>query len=246
MAGHSKWANIKHRKAAQDKKRGKLYTTLIREITVAARLGGGDVEANPRLRAAVDKALGANMPKDTIERAIARGAGGGEGADVEELVYEGYGPGGVAILVEAMTDNRNRTVAEVRHAFSKYGGNLGTDGSVAYLFKRTGVINFAPGADEEQILEVSLDAGADDIEAEDDGAISVITPWESLGQVVDRLKADSLAPDHAEVTMLPDTYAPCDAELAEKVLRLIDALEDLDDVQNVFSNGEFPQSALEG
>jgi YebC/PmpR family DNA-binding regulatory protein len=246
MAGHSKWANIKHRKAAQDKKRGKLYTTLIREITVAARLGGGDIEANPRLRAAVDKALGANMPKDTIERAIARGAGDGEGADVEELVYEGYGPGGVAILVEAMTDNRNRTVAEVRHAFSKYGGNLGTDGSVAYLFKRLGVVNFAPGADEEQILEIALGAGADDIEAEDDGAISVVTPWENLGHVVDRLKADSLVPDHAEVTLLADTSTPCDAELAEKVLRLIDALEDLDDVQNVYSNGEFPQSALEG
>jgi len=245
MAGHSKWANIKHRKAAQDKKRGKLYTTLIREITVAARLGGGDGEANPRLRAAMDKALGANMPKDTIERAIARGAGGGEGADVEELVYEGYGPGGVAILVEAMTDNRNRTVAEVRHAFSKYGGNLGTDGSVAYLFKRCGVINFAPGSDEEQIMDIALEAGAEDIEAEDDGAISVITPWEMLSDAVDQLKAASLAPDHAEVTMLAETYTPCDTELAEKVLRLIDALEDLDDVQNVFSNGEFPQNAWE-
>ena len=246
MAGHSKWANIKHRKAAQDKKRGKLYTNLIREITVAARLGGGDVEANPRLRAAVDKALGANMPKDTIERAIARGAGDGEGADVEELVYEGYGPGGVAILVEAMTDNRNRTVAEVRHAFVKYGGNLGTDGSVVYLFKRLGVLNFAPGADEERIMDVALDAGADDIESEDDGAISVVTPWEALSQVVERLKGASLTPDHAEVTMLADTHLPCDQELAEKVLSLIDALEDLDDVQNVFSNGEFPQSALEG
>ena len=159
MAGHSKWANIKHRKAAQDKKRGKLYTKLIREITVAARLGGGVVDDNPRLRAAVDKALGANMPKDTIERAIARGAGGGEGNDVEELVYEGYANGGVAILVEAMTDNRNRTVAEVRHAFNKYGGNLGTDGSVAYLFTRQGVINFAPGADEEALMDIALEAG---------------------------------------------------------------------------------------
>lgn len=245
MAGHSKWANIKHRKAAQDKKRGKLYTTLIREITVAARLGGGDSDANPRLRAAMDKALGANMPKDTIERAVARGAGGGEGADVEELVYEGYAPGGVAILVEAMTDNRNRTVAEVRHAFGKHGGNLGTDGSVAYLFKRRGVINFAPGADEEQIMDVALEAGADDIDAEDDGAISVLTPWERLSDVAARLKAAGLSPDHAEVTMLADTYSPCDADTAEKVLRLIDALEDLDDVQNVFSNGDFPDSALE-
>ena len=245
MAGHSKWANIKHRKAAQDKKRGKLYTTLIREITVAARLGGGDADSNPRLRAAIDKALGANMPKDTIERAVARGAGGGEGADVEELVYEGYGPGGVAILVEAMTDNRNRTVAEVRHAFGKHGGNLGTDGSVAYLFTRRGVISFAPGADEERIMDVALEAGADDIEAEDDGAISVMTPWEQLGDVVDQLKDADLSPDHSEVTMLADTYNPCDADTAEKVLRLIDALEDLDDVQNVFSNGEFPDSALE-
>lgn len=246
MAGHSKWANIKHRKAAQDKKRGKLYTTLIREITVAARLGGGDADSNPRLRAAVDKALGANMPKDTVERAIARGAGGGEGADVEELVYEGYAPGGVAILVEAMTDNRNRTVAEVRHAFTKYGGNLGTDGSVAYLFNRRGVINFAPGADEDQVMEIALEAGADDIDAEDDGALSVLTPWERLSDVVAQLKAGDLEPDHAEVTMLADTYNSCDVEAAEKVLRLIDALEDLDDVQNVYSNGEFPDSALAG
>ena len=156
MAGHSKWANIKHRKAAQDKKRGKLYTKLIREITVAARLGGGMVDDNPRLRAAVDKALSANMPKDTIDRAVQRGAGGGEGNDVEELVYEGYASGGVAILVEAMTDNRNRTVAEVRHAFSKHGGNLGTDGSVAYLFNRLGVINYAPGQDEEQVMDIAL------------------------------------------------------------------------------------------
>ncbi|MBH79390.1 MAG: YebC/PmpR family DNA-binding transcriptional regulator [Gammaproteobacteria bacterium] len=246
MAGHSKWANIKHRKAAQDKKRGKLYTTLIREITVAARLGGGDADSNPRLRAAVDKALGANMPKDTVERAVARGAGGGEGADVEELVYEGYAPGGVAILVEAMTDNRNRTVAEVRHAFTKYGGNLGTDGSVAYLFNRRGVINFAPGADEDQVMEIALEAGADDIDAEDDGALSVLTPWERLSDVVAQLKAGDLEPDHAEVTMLADTYNSCDVEAAEKVLRLIDALEDLDDVQNVYSNGEFPDSALAG
>tara|TARA_A100001037_G_scaffold81572_3_gene73627 strand:+ start:22977 stop:23717 length:741 start_codon:yes stop_codon:yes gene_type:complete len=246
MAGHSKWANIKHRKAAQDKKRGKLYTTLIREITVAARLGGGDADSNPRLRAAVDKALGANMPKDTVERAVARGAGGGEGADVEELVYEGYAPGGVAILVEAMTDNRNRTVAEVRHAFTKYGGNLGTDGSVAYLFNRRGVINFAPGADEDQVMEIALEAGADDIDAEEDGALSVLTPWERLSDVVAQLKAGDLEPDHAEVTMLADTYNSCDVEAAEKVLRLIDALEDLDDVQNVYSNGEFPDSALAG
>ncbi|MDB3937027.1 YebC/PmpR family DNA-binding transcriptional regulator [bacterium] len=245
MAGHSKWANIKHRKAAQDKKRGKLYTKIIREITVAARLGGGEAADNPRLRAAVDKALGANMPKDTIERAIARGAGGGDGNDVEELVYEGYGPGGVAVLVEAMTDNRNRTVAEVRHAFSKAGGNLGTDGSVAYLFTRQGIINFAPGADEEQIMEVALEAGADDILSEDGGAISVTTPWESLNEVVDALVAADMSPDHSEVTMVASTTTEFDHEMAQKVLNLLDVLEDLDDVQEVYSNGDFPASAFE-
>lgn len=245
MAGHSKWANIKHRKAAQDKKRGKLYTKIIREITVAARLGGGEAADNPRLRAAVDKALGANMPKDTIERAIARGAGGGDGNDVEELVYEGYGPSGVAVLVEAMTDNRNRTVAEVRHAFSKAGGNLGTDGSVAYLFTRQGIINFAPGADEEQIMEVALEAGADDILSEDGGAISVTTPWESLNEVVDALVAADMSPDHSEVTMVASTTTEFDHEMAQKVLNLLDVLEDLDDVQEVYSNGDFPASAFE-
>jgi YebC/PmpR family DNA-binding regulatory protein len=245
MAGHSKWANIKHRKAAQDKKRGKLYTKIIREVTVAARLGGGDVADNPRLRAAVDKALGANMPKDTIERAVQRGAGGGEGSDVEELVYEGYGPGGVAILVEAMTDNRNRTVAEVRHAFSKAGGNLGTDGSVAYLFSKQGVISYAPGADEEQIMDAALEAGAEDFDAEDDGALSVTTRWETLADVVETLSAADLVPDHAEVTMVASTTTECDDVLAEKVLRLIDALEELDDVQEVYSNGEFPASAFD-
>ncbi|MBV27824.1 MAG: YebC/PmpR family DNA-binding transcriptional regulator [Gammaproteobacteria bacterium] len=245
MAGHSKWANIKHRKAAQDKKRGKLYTKLIREITVAARLGGGVVDDNPRLRAAVDKALGANMPKDTIERAIARGAGGGEGNDVEELVYEGYANGGVAVLVEAMTDNRNRTVAEVRHAFNKYGGNLGTDGSVAYLFTRQGVINFAPGADEEALMDVALEAGAEDIEGDEDGAITVTTPWENLNAVVGQLTEAGYEPDHSEVTMVASTTSPCETEQARKVLTLIDALEDLDDVQEVYSNGEFPDEAYE-
>ncbi len=246
MAGHSKWANIKHRKAAQDKKRGKLYTKLIREITVAARLGGGEPDDNPRLRAAVDNALGANMPKDTIERAVARGAGGEEGGNVDELVYEGYASGGVAVLVEVMTDNRNRTVAEVRHAFTKHGGNLGTDGSVAYLFNRHGIISFAPGADEEKIMDVVLDAGAEDVESEEDGAVTVVTPWEQLGRVVDALKAGSLEPDHSQVTMVPSTYSLCDEELAEKVIRLIDALEELDDVQNVYSNGDFPATVLDG
>ena len=245
MAGHSKWANIKHRKAAQDAKRGKLWTKLIREIAVAARLGGGDTADNPRLRAAVDNGLGANMPKDTIERAIARGVGGQDGNDVEELVYEGYASGGVAVLVEVMTDNRNRTVAEVRHAFSKFGGNLGTDGSVAYLFSKLGVINFAPGADEELIMDIALEAGAEDLESEEDGSILVTTPWEKLSDVVESLKARELAPDNAEVSMVPSTYAACDQDLAEKVLRLLDALEELDDVQNVYSNADLSDAVLD-
>ncbi|MFV2089306.1 MAG: YebC/PmpR family DNA-binding transcriptional regulator [Pseudomonadales bacterium] len=245
MAGHSKWANIKHRKAAQDAKRGKLWTKLIREIAVAARLGGGDPADNPRLRAAVDNGLGANIPKDTIERAIARGAGGQDGSDVEELIYEGYASGGVAVLVEVMTDNRNRTVAEVRHAFNKFGGNLGTDGSVAYLFNKQGVINFAPGADEELIMDAALEAGAEDIESEEDGSILVMTPWEMLSDVVAALKAQALVPDNAEVSMVPSTYTPCDQELAEKVLRLLDALEELDDVQNVYSNADLSDAVLE-
>jgi len=245
MAGHSKWANIKHKKARVDAKRAKLWTKLIREITVAARLGGGDPNDNPRLRAAIDNGLSGNMPRDTIDRAITRGAGGGEGTNPDELVYEGYAPAGVAILVEAMTDNKNRTVAEVRHAFSKYGGNLGTDGSVAYLFKKQGVINYAPGADEDKLLEVALEAGADDLEMEDDGAATVLTSFEAFGGVVDGLRAAELIPDNAEVTMLPDTTIPCSEEDAIKVLKLIDALEELDDVQNVYSNGEFPESAFE-
>ncbi len=245
MAGHSKWANIKHKKAKVDAKRGKLWTKLIREITVASRLGGGEPDDNPRLRAAVDTGLSANMPRDTIDRAIKRGAGGGEGTNPDELVYEGYGPTGVAILVEAMTDNKNRTVAEVRHAFNKYGGNLGTDGSVAYLFKKQGVINYAPGADEEKLLDVALEAGAEDLEMEDDGAATVLTSFEAFGAVVDGLRAAELEPDNAEVTMLPDTIIPCSEEDAIKVLTLIDALEELDDVQNVYSNGEFPESAYE-
>jgi len=244
MAGHSKWANIKHKKARQDAKRGKIYTKLIREITVAARMGGGDPSDNPRLRLAVDKALGANMPKDTIERAIARGAGGLDESNVEELTYEGYGPGGVAILVEVMTDNRNRTVAEVRHAFSKHAGNLGTDGSVAYLFNKQGVVSFAPGADEEKVMEIALEADAEDIDIDEDQSISVITRWEQLGDVVDALTAAGLPPDDAEVSMVPTTTVVCDQEQAQSVLKLIDVLEELDDVQNVYSNGEFPDSVL--
>lgn len=244
MAGHSKWANIKHHKARQDAARSKIWTKLIRELTVAARLGGPEVADNPRLRAAVDKALGSNMTRDTIDRAIARGVGGVDGAHVEELSYEGYGAGGVAIYVEAMTDNRNRTVSEVRYAFNKCGGNLGTDGSVAFLFRRQGVITFAPGAVEDAVLEVALDAGADDVVAHDDGSITVTTTPELLMSVVDALQARHLVPELADIDRVPTTTVPCDIETAEKVLRLIDMLEDLDDVQNVYSNAELPASML--
>ncbi|MEM9741932.1 MAG: YebC/PmpR family DNA-binding transcriptional regulator [Pseudomonadota bacterium] len=245
MAGHSKWANIKHRKARQDAKRGKLWTKIIREVTVAARMGGGVIEDNPRLRLAVDKALGANMPKDTIDRAIKRGAGGQEGDNVEELTYEGYGPGGVAVLVEVMTDNRNRTVAEVRHAFSKHGGNLGTDGSVAYLFNRAGVIRYEPGADEDALMEAALEAGATDFEYDEEGA-TVTTAWEELGQVVDVLTAAGFSPASAEIEMIPTTQTPCERDLSETIVTLIDALDDLDDVQNVFSNASLDDAVLTG
>ncbi|KZX58523.1 hypothetical protein A3709_18560 [Halioglobus sp. HI00S01] len=239
MAGHSKWANIKHRKAAQDAKRGKVFTKLIRELVVAAKQGGPHPEDNPRLRAAVEKALGANMTRDTIDRAIARGAGTNEADNMEELTYEGYAPGGVAVLVEVMTDNRNRTVAEVRHAFTKRGGNLGTDGSVAYLFSRVGQIGFAPGADEEQVMEVALEAGAEDITAHEDGSLDVTTPWEEFGTVKMALEAAGLKPAGGEVTMIASTTVPmADAGSAESILALIDALEDLDDVQNVYTNAD--------
>ena len=246
MAGHSKWANIKHRKAAQDAKRGKVFTKLIRELTVAAKQGGPAVEDNPRLRAAVDKALGANMTRDTIDRAIARGAGTNEADDVEELTYEGYAPGGVAILVEVMTDNRNRTVAEVRHAFSKRGGNLGTDGSVAYLFARKGQFSFPPGTDEERLMEVALEAGAEDIQTADDGSIEVITAWEDFSAVKSALEQAGLAAESGEVTMVASTTVPVDESGAESVMGLIDALEDLDDVQNVYSNVDIPDAVLAG
>jgi YebC/PmpR family DNA-binding regulatory protein len=244
MAGHSKWANIKHRKAAQDAKRGKLFTKLIREITVAARLGGPEVEDNPRLRAAVDKALGANMPKDTIERAIKRGAGEDDGTQYETLRYEGYAPGGVAIMVDCLTDNRNRTVAEVRHAFNKAGGNLGTDGSVAYLFSRQGVITFAPDTDEDHVMEPALEAGAEDIVTEGDGSVEVLTTPEAFFTVRDALMAAGLEPEHAEVTERPATTVSLEGEEAGKALGLMDALEDLDDVQNVYTNADFDEESL--
>ncbi len=236
MAGHSKWANIKHRKAGQDAKRGKVFTKIIRELTVAAKMGGGNVADNPRLRAVVDKALGANMTRDTVDRAIARGAGTAENENLEELVYEGYGPGGVAILCETLTDNKNRTVAEVRHGFSKFGGSLGTSGSVAYLFERTGVLSFAAGADEEMIMELALEAGAHDVVSHDDNTIEVRTTLESFGPTQDALAASDLRSENAEMTMIASTEVELDLAGAEKLLKLVEHLEDLDDVQNVYSN----------
>lgn len=241
MAGHSKWANIKHRKAAQDAKRGKIFTKLIREITVAARMGGGEPADNPRLRAAVDKALGQNMTRDTIDRAIKRGAGGDDDANMEEITYEGYGKGGVAVLVETMTDNVNRTVAEVRHAFSKFAGNLGTSGSVAFLFSKRGEIFFEPGVDEDKLMEVALEAGAEDVEENEDGSFLVITtPDKQFGDVIDALREAGLEFADAEVTMHPSTEAELDADTAETVQKMIDMLEDLDDVQNVYTNASWP------
>ena len=244
MAGHSKWANIKHRKAAQDAKRGKAFTKLIRELVVAAKQGGPAPEDNPRLRAAIDKALGANMTRDTIDRAVARGAGTNEADDMEELTYEGYAPGGIAILVEVMTDNRNRTVAEVRHAFTKRGGNLGTDGSVAYLFERKGQISLPPGADEDALMELALEAGAEDIESGEDGAFDISTAWEDVSDVRAALVEGGFEVTDAEVTMIASTTVPVDQGGAEKLLALVDALEDLDDVQNVYTNVEIPDSVL--
>ena len=245
MAGHSKWANIKHRKAAQDAKRGKIFTKLIRELTVAAKEGGGNPEDNPRLRAAVDKALGANMKKDTIEKAIQRGAGGGEGDNYDELTYEGYGPNGVAILVECMTDNVNRTVSQVRAAFNKAGGNLGTNGSVSYLFEKKGQITFGEGADEEVIMEAALEAGADDVVTNDDGSIDVFAPWQDFMDVKQALLDAGLEPVYAEVGMIPSTTVELDVDAGRKALKLIDTLEDLDDTQNVYHNAEIPEESME-
>lgn len=243
MAGHSKWANIKHRKAAQDAKRGKVFTKLIRELSVAAKQGASP-DDNPRLRAAVDKALAANMKRDTVDKAIARGAGTGEGEHYEELTYEGYAPGGVAVLIECMTDNKNRTVSEVRHAFSKRGGNLGTDGSVAYLFNRCGQISFEPGVDEDQVMEAALEAGAQDVVTNDDNSVDVITAFEDYFEVKETILQADLVPVHAEITLLPTTTVPLDADDAEKVLALVDILEDLDDVQNVYTNAEISDDVL--
>lgn len=240
MAGHSKWANIQHKKKAVDAKRGKIFTRLNREITVAAREGGGDPDSNPRLRLAIDKANAANMPKDNIERTIKKATGELEGVTYEEARYEGYGIGGVAVMVDCLTDNKNRTVAEVRHAFSKHGGNLGTDGSVAYLFSKIGVLNFAPGTSEDEVMEVALDAGADDVVSEDDGSIEVTTSPEAFSGVLQGMKDAGLEPADAEVTMRASTDVDLDPEAGAKVLKFLDLLEDLDDTQAVFHNAVIP------
>lgn len=245
MAGHSKWANIKHRKAAQDAKRGKVFTKLIRELVTSARQGGPDADANPRLRAAIDKALSNNMKRDTIDNAIKRGAGEDENDNLETVIYEGYGPGGTAVMVETLTDNRNRTVAEVRNAFNKSGGNLGTDGSVNYLFTKTGVIAFSAEHDEDTLMEAAIEAGAEDVTTLDDGGFEVLTTPDLFGRVQDALSANEFQSIHAEVALVPSTKALLDSDSAPKLLRLIDNLEDLDDVQEVYSNADIPSDVLD-
>ena len=245
MAGHSKWANIKHRKGVQDVRRGKVFTRLIREITIAARMGGGgDPKMNPRLRTAIDKALDANMTRDTIDRAIKRGTGELEGAQYEEVHYEGYGPGGVAVIVECQTDNRTRTVGEVRHAFAKQGGNLGQDGSVSYLFKRLGVLSYAPGTGEDKLMEAALEAGADDVAAQDDGSIEVLTSPEGFSAAVEAMGRAGFKPDHAEITQRAGNAITLAGDDAEKMWKLLETLEDLDDVQHVYSNADFADEFL--
>ena len=244
MAGHSKWANIQHRKNTQDAKRGKLFTRLIREITVAARMSGGDPGANPRLRLVMDKALAANMPRDTIDRAIKRGTGTLDGVEYEEIRYEGYGPGGVAVLVDAMTDNRNRTVAEVRHAFGKCGGNLGTSGSVAFQFSEQGVLSYPAGSDEDRIMEVALEAGADDVVSNDDGSVDVLTAPALFQTVREAMLAAGLKPEEAEITQRASSSTTLGLEDAQKMVKLLEMLEDLDDTQNVYSNADIPDAIL--
>ena len=245
MAGHSKWANIKHRKGRQDAKRGKIFSRLIRELTVASRLGGPVAEDNPRLRTALDKALSANMPKDTIERAIQRGSGSAEGDNLEETTFEGYGPGGVAIIVESMTDNNNRTVAEVRHAFSKAGGNLGTDGSVSYLFIKKGLIQLSNNTSLEQVLEVAIEAGAEDIEENSDQSITISTLPEDFDPVKKALIDKEIETLESEISLVPETSISTDLETSIKIYKLLEALEDLDDTQNVHSNADFPEEIVE-
>jgi YebC/PmpR family DNA-binding regulatory protein len=244
MAGHSKWANIKHRKAGQDAKRGKVFTKILREITVAVKTSGPDAGSNPALRTAVDKALAANMRRDTIDTAIKKASGALEGVNYENIRYEGYGPGGTAVIVDCLTDNRNRTVSEVRHAFSKAGGNLGTDGSVAYLFSKVGILSYAPSVDEDALMDAALEAGAEDVVNYDDGAVDVMTTPENYLTVKDALVAAGFEPDNAEVTMQAATMAELEADDAEKMLRLIDRLEDLDDVQDVYSNADISDEIM--
>ena len=244
MAGHSKWANIQHRKNAQDAKRGKVFTKIIREISVAARSGGGDPDANPRLRTAIDKALSANMTKDVIERAIKKATGELEGVNYEEIRYEGYAPGGVAVLVDCLTDNKVRTVADVRHAFGKFGGNLGTDGSVAFMFRKLGVLSFAPGADEDGITTAAIEAGAEDVVVyPEDGSIDVLTVPEAFAGVRDAMAAAGFAADQGEVTWRADNEVAVEGEVAQQVAKLLDWLEDIDDVQDVYSNAELGEDA---
>jgi YebC/PmpR family DNA-binding regulatory protein len=245
MAGHSKWANIKHKKAKEDAKRAKFFTKYIREITVAARLGGGDKDSNPRLRAAIATALSNNMNKDTIERAILKGAGGDDSSNVDELRYEGYGPAGVAIMVDCMTDNKNRTAGEVRHAFSKNGGNLGTDGSVGYMFTEKGIISFSDSVDEDELMDVALDLGSDDVVTHEDGSMDVITTPQNFSDIQEGLVEKGFNAEEAEVTFDAEVKADMDIETVEKVINLIEKLEDLDDVQNVYSNANFTKELME-
>jgi len=245
MAGHSKWANIRFRKGAQDAKRGKLFTKLIREITVATKAGGPDLDNNPRLRAAVDKGLSNNMKRDTIETAIKKGSGATDSDNFDEIRYEGYGPAGTAVIVDCLTDNKNRTVAEVRHAFSKAGGNLGTSGSVDYMFQKLGVINFSSETNEDALMEAALEAGADDVITHDEGSFEVLTQPEDFIAIRDALGGANLSYEHAEIMLRADNLSPVNEQDAEKILRLLDVLEDLDDVQNVYSNADFPNELLE-
>ena len=244
MAGHSKWANIQHRKGAQDAKRGKLFTKLIREVSIAARLGGGDAAANSRLRLAMDKALSGNVPKDTIERAIKRASGDQDAENIDEVRYEGYGPGGVAVMVDCMTDNRNRTVADVRHAFAKFGGNLGTDGSVSYLFTKLGQLSYPAGSDEDRVMEAALETGADDIVNNEDGSIDVLTGVENFPEVRNAMRALKLEPEQAEVTMRASTSVSLSQNDAQNMIKLLETLEDHDDVQQVYSNADISDEIL--
>ncbi len=244
MAGHSKWANIQHRKGAQDKKRGKLFTKLIREVTIAARMGGSDIGSNPRLRMAVDKAKGQSMPKDNIDRAIKRGAGELDGAQYVEIRYEGYGPGGSAVMVDCMTDNKNRSVADVRHAFAKFGGNLGADGSVNYLFNHVGLLSYPAGSDEDAIMEAAIEAGAEDVVADDDSSIEVITDPVEFESVRDAMREAGFEPENAELTMRATTSAELDLKAAGSMVKMLDMLEDLDDVQNVYSNADISDEII--